>query len=153
MRKPDLMIAGPTQVKQTLSVGSQTVPEDNLRASPSDVIPTVTERQGAGGRRAPRNIYGECRPEERRGTAAGRDNERLAAIFDRGGRGPIAQHARVMELISGFPLQLLYVPLYTHTLSLFSLFITRHDATLSMNTSPSIPWVLTQFFYPSIQVQ
>ena len=39
------MIGGPTQVKRTSSGGSQPLADENVRSSPSDMNPTVTERR------------------------------------------------------------------------------------------------------------
>ena len=45
MRKPDSKIGGLTQVKLTLLGGPQPLADDNVRSSPSGIIPTVTERR------------------------------------------------------------------------------------------------------------
>ena len=81
------MIGGPTQMKRTSSGGSQPPADENVRSSPSDMNPTVTERRRKSRPRLPVDD-----DEESDGAQA--DEEPLAGSRVRGGLGNVDTRRR-----------------------------------------------------------
>ena len=155
MRKTDSKIGGLTQVKLTLLGGSQPLADDNVRSSPSDIIPTVTERRrkwrrwpaldddeesdGGRGDEVPlagsRMRAGPGTVEGRRWSAAVSASRRsLMTDEDDGGR----QHRILVRRKSNshyYDCMLLIL-----SFSSLSLIVSCYGATLSTNTSAPTPW-------------